>query len=171
MNVARNCADSICLKMIDMAADSLDELEVRDTVGSEVESMCGVESVYIFRQVGLSLFVGRKDGVMVYFPVRESSIFSQAIEKKKPVIVNEVAKDREVVNEVREALNFKQKVHNLMIVPFGQNVGKQGGALIIILLNKYSMNEEDKPVFEPLQPQASPVCNKVFQQTFVNVLD
>ena len=50
------------------------------------------------------------------------------------------------MNEVRQALNMvDQKLQNLMILPFGENQGRRGGVMILILINKFSMGEDDKP--------------------------
>lgn len=58
-----------------------------------------------------------------------------------------------------------------MIVPFGENIGKHGGVMIFILMNKFSMGEDDKPSFENFNISTTPITNKVFQSTFVHVLN
>ena len=80
-------------------------------------------------------------------PLNGSGILTQVIESKKIFMVNEPAKDRNSVNEVRQALGI-DKIHNMMLVPFGENRGKHGGAMLLCLLNKFSMGEEGKPTYE-----------------------
>ena len=74
----------------------------------EIEGMCSVENTILLRQVGLHLYQGKKDGQMVYVPVRGSSVFTQCLESRKIVIVNEPPKERDIVTEVRKSLNFEQ---------------------------------------------------------------
>ena len=62
--------------------------------------------------------MGKKNGELVYSQVNDASILTQVVESRKVYIVNEVAKDREVVNELRVIFNLG-KLHNIMIVPFG----------------------------------------------------
>ena len=64
------------------------------------------------------MYVGKKDGELVYSQVMDSSILTQLVESKKIHIVNDVSKDREVVQELRSMFNLG-KLHNLMIMPFG----------------------------------------------------
>ena len=71
-----------------MAPEGLDEYEIRDNICRELETMCGVETAIIFKQVGLNLFYGKKGGQLVFAPVRESSIFTQVVENKKTYIIN-----------------------------------------------------------------------------------
>lgn len=94
---------------------------------------------------------------------------TQTVENKKVYVVNDISKDREVANHVRETFSLK-KVSNLMIVPFGDNEGKAGGVLLLVLLDKYIMNEDGKRVNEKFDPIASPVTNRIFQQVFVHSL-
>ena len=49
------------------------------------------------------------------------------------------------MNEVRQVFNIEKKLQNLMIVPFGENQGRRGGAMVLILFNKFCMGEDDKP--------------------------
>ena len=74
---------------------------------------------------------------MIYIPVRDSSVFTQTLQNKKPWIVNDPAKDRATVNEVRDWVKTNEKMRNLMIIPVGENQGKHGGAIIILLINKF----------------------------------
>ena len=83
---------------------------------------------------------------MIFVPLTKGSIFTQTIETRRTVIVNEAPKDRDTVNEVRNAFNLvTMKVNNLMMVPVGENQGKKGGAMVIILINKFTLGEEDRP--------------------------
>lgn len=43
---------------------------------------------------------------------------SQTVETKKVYVLNDIAKDREVANHVKETLRLK-KVNNILIQPFG----------------------------------------------------
>ncbi len=70
------------------------------------------------------------------------------MDSKKHLIINEPAKERQTVTEVRTTLGITSKLNNLMIVPFGRNQGKSGGALILVLINKYSIGDDDKQKFE-----------------------
>ena len=109
--------------------------------------MCSVETVILIKQVGMDLYVGKApDESLVYLPVKSSSIFTQLVDGKRSHIINEAAKDRQTMNEVRQAFNMEsQKLQNCMIVPFGENTGRRGGAMILILINKFTMGEDDKP--------------------------
>lgn len=119
----------------------------------------------------MSLYVGRKSGKMIYIPVKESSVFTQTLLNKKPWIVNEAPKDRVTVNEVREWIKMNEKLRNLMIVPVGENKSKRhGGAILIVLLNKFNMGDDGKMVFENFSPSTNPACNKIFQMTLINAL-
>ena len=111
------------------------------------------------------------DQTMVYVPVRADSIFTQILETRKVVVINEAAKDRKTINEVRSTFTLDIKVNNLMIVPLGQNVGKNGGAMLLVLLNKFCFGEDDKPQQENFSISTSPATNKIFQQVFIQVLN
>ena len=68
------------------------------------------------------------------------------------------------MNEIRQAFNMEsQKLQNAMITPFGENQGRRGGTIIIVLLNKFTMGEDDKPQYENFAVSTTPVSNKVFQ--------
>jgi len=41
-----------------------------------------------------------------------------------------------------------EKLRNLMIVPVGENKDKHGGAILIILLNKFSVGDEGTVAFD-----------------------
>lgn len=101
--------------------------------------------------------------------MRESSILTQTIDNKKVYVVNDISKDREVVNHVRETLQLK-KVNNVMMQPFGQNENKMGGAMLLIMLDKFSMSEDGKKMNEKFEPSSSPVNSKVFQNVFLHCL-
>ena len=137
----------MCQKLIEMGPDSdLDEYAIRDSVSRELESACSVEKCFIMRQVGLTLYQAKKEDGMIFVPLTKGSIFTQTIETRRTVIVNEAPKDRDTVNEVRNAFNLvTMKVNNLMMVPVGENQGKKGGAMVIILINKFTLGEEDRP--------------------------
>ena len=62
------------------------------------------------------------------------------------------------------------KFANLMLVPVGENKGKEGGALVVIMQNKYAIDEEGNFNYVNFSATTSPTCNKVFQLTFVNTL-
>lgn len=49
-----------------------------------------------------------------------------------------------------------------MIVPIGENKGKLGGAILLILVNKFSMGDDDKITFESFNTSTSPASNKIF---------
>ena len=70
--------------------------------------MCSVETVILLRQVGMDLYVGRKVGEadMIYVPVNPTSVFTQMVDSRKTIIVNDAAKDRQTMSEVRQAFNF-----------------------------------------------------------------
>ena len=90
-------------------------------------------------------------------------MFTQTLLNKKPWIVNEAPKDRVTVNEVREWIKMNEKLRNLMIVPVGENKSKRhGGAILIVLLNKFNMGDDGKMVFENFSPSTNPACNKIF---------
>ena len=132
--------------------------------------MIGLQQCIIMRQEGLTLYVGRKSGKMIYIPVKESSVFAQTTTSKKVMIVNEAPKDRNTVNEVRSWFKVRDKLQNLMIVPVGENKGKHGGALLVIMLNKFVMQDDGNPTFDNFNVSTSPGCNKIFQMTLVNTL-
>ena len=48
------------------------------------------------------------------------------------------------------------------MVPFGENTGRRGGALLLILINKFSVGEDDRPQFENFNVATTPVSNKIF---------
>ena len=85
--------------------------------------MCSVETVILIKQVGMDLYVGKNgEDQMVYLPVKASSIFTQLVEGKKTHVINEAAKDRQTMNEIRQAFKMEsQKLQNCMIVPLGEN--------------------------------------------------
>ena len=74
-----------------------------------------------------------------------------------------------MITEVRDVLNFP-KIHNLLIAPYGSNVGKRGGAMLLLLLNKFSMSDDGKPNYEHFNISTTPVTNKIFQQVFLNTI-
>lgn len=58
----------------------------------------------------MDLYVGKTpDEQMIYIPVKASSIFTQLVDSKKTHIINEAAKDRQTMNEVRQALNMENQ--------------------------------------------------------------
>ena len=64
--------------------------------------MCSVETVILIKQVGMDLYVGKApDESLVYLPVKSSSIFTQLVDGKRTHIINEAAKDRQTMNEIR----------------------------------------------------------------------
>ena len=93
-NMARFQADNLCQKLTEMAPKSMDELEIRDNICREIESLCSVERTVILRQAGMDIYIGKKQQEMVYVPVKESSIFTQMVEMKKVHIINDAGKDR-----------------------------------------------------------------------------
>jgi len=117
----------------------------------------------------MQIYSGKKLGQTIYAPVKESSILTQTIAYGKTIVINEPNKDRQSVNEVRNALNMG-KLNNLMIVPFGENDGQRGGAMIFILINKFNASEEGKPSFEKFDVTTTPVTNKIFHQIFTHCL-
>ena len=56
-----------------------------------------------------------------------------------------------------------------MIVPVGENDGKHGGAMLIIFINKYVV-DDGKMTFDRFEPSTMPVCNKIFQLVLVETL-
>lgn len=146
-------------------------MQIRESICRDLEQYYNVQNCIIVRQVGLHLYVGKCSGKMVYIPVRESSIFTQTLETRKVMIVNEPAKDRQTIAEVRGALNILGKLQNLMIVPFGENKGKFGGTMLLILINKYTIGEDDKITNDSFNLTTNPACNKTFQLLFSHVLD
>ena len=117
----------------------------------------------------MQIYSGKKLGQTIFAPVKESSIITQAVTNKKTVVINEPNKDRLSINEVRKTLNMG-KLHNLMLVPFGENEGKRGGAMLLILMNKFCIGDGDKPVFDKFDVSTTPVTNKIFQQVFLHSL-
>ena len=107
---------------------------------------------------------------MIYIPVKESSVFTQTTNNKKVIIVNEASKDRATVNEVRSWFKVSSKLQNLMIVPVGENKGKHGGALLVIMLNKFTMQDDGNQTFDHFNVSTVPACNKIFQMTLINTL-
>jgi len=93
-----------------MGSANLADLEIRESVCSELEALVGLQKCIILRQEGLNLYAGRKAGKMIYIPLKDSSAYTQTIISKKIVVVNEAPKDRSTVNEVRNSLNLSQKV-------------------------------------------------------------
>jgi len=106
---------------------------------------------------------------MIYIPVNPSCVLTQTLESRKPLIINDATKDRVKVNEIRSVLRMSEKLRNLMIVPLGENKGKHGGAMLIIFLNKFTM-DGDKMIFDKFDPSTVPACNKVFQLVLVETL-
>ena len=98
---------------------------------------------------------------MIYIPINPSSVLTKTLESGKPIIVNEATKHRATVNEVRNTLKIREKLRNLMIVPIGENKGKHGGAMLLILVNKYVM-DDGKMTFDKFDQSTIPACNKVF---------
>ena len=45
-----------------MSPQGLDEYEIRESICRELESMCGVEMAILFKQMGMSLYQGKKNG-------------------------------------------------------------------------------------------------------------
>ena len=135
---------------------------MREALCAELESLTSLQKCIILKQEGLNLYAGRKSGKMIYIPVKESSVFTQTLQTKKVCIVNDASKDRATVNEVREWIKMNEKVSNLMIIPVGENQGKHGGAILIILLNKFSFNDSGKQVFDNFSPSCVPACSKIF---------
>jgi len=43
-------ADTLCSKLIDMAPNDTDELDVREIICRDLEQMCGCETVILLRQ-------------------------------------------------------------------------------------------------------------------------
>ena len=66
------------------------------------------------------------------------------------------------MNEVRAAFNISMKLNNLMIVPFGENQGKHGGVMLLVMMNKFCRGDDDKPQYEGFSVSTTPVTNKVF---------
>ena len=168
-NQARVQADALCHKLMDLGHDGLNEFEIRENICRELENMMSVETAMLLRQVGTNLYVGKKDGELVYSEVKDSGILTQLVDNRRIHIVNDVSKDREVVQELRSEFNLG-KLHNIMILPFGQNVGKRGGVLILILLNKFVIGEDDKVKYEKYDEWSAPITNKVFLHTFTHAL-
>jgi len=117
----------------------------------------------------MQIYYGKKLGQTIFAPVKESSIITQTIASKKTYVINEPKKDRQSINEIRETLNMG-KLHNLMLVPFGENEGKRGGAMLLILMNKFCIGDGDKPTYEKFDVATTPVTNKIFQQVFSHSL-
>jgi len=160
--LARSHADGLSQKMFEMVAADFVDLDIRETVCVELEALVGLQQCVILRQEGLTLYVGRKGGKMIYIPVKESSVFTQTTISKKVMVVNEASKDRATINEVRNWFSVTNKLQNLMIVPVGENKGKHGGALLVIMLNKFTTGDDGNPSFDNFNTTTSPACNKIF---------
>ena len=114
----------------------------------------------------------KKDEDMVFVPWTKGSCFNTAVESRKTHVINEVSKDRDTISEIRTSLGLStMKINNLILVPVGDNQGKKGGAMVIVLINKFFMGDEDKPTYENFTPSTTSACNKVFQKTLVHILD
>ena len=107
--------------MIEWAPEDLTESKIRENVCRELEALCSVEMVICLRQVGLQLYSGLVQGGTVYIPIKSSSIYTQSLESRKNYIINEPARERQAVNEVRTTLGITSKLNNMMIVPLGRN--------------------------------------------------
>ena len=81
------------------------------------------------------------------------------------MIVNDLAKDIEVAEEIRSACQIK-KIINLMIVPISANVSNNGGSMLL-LLNRYSSAEaeagSDAHKYINFNAYTLLVSNKLFQ--------
>ena len=61
-----------------------------------------------------------------------------------------------------------------MLIPFGANVGKLGGAMIFILINKLQQSREaddGKVTYDNFNSQAIILTNKIFLAQFIHFVD
>jgi len=52
-----------------MVINGLKDFEMRDALSYELEALISLQQCVILRQEGMTLFMGRKNGKMIYIPV------------------------------------------------------------------------------------------------------
>ena len=97
-------------------------------------------------------------------------MLTQTIENRKILVVNEACKDRALVNEIRSQFKMTEKLCNLMMIPLGENQGKYGGAMLLILINNFRM-DNGKIRFDKFETSTIPACSKTFQLSLMNSLE
>lgn len=135
-------AETACLKLIEMCKKSRREEEMTFSISREIEALNSIEKVMFVKQVN-NLYIIQSGSSTLLWPQSDESVFQQVISTQRLVIVNDLAKDIEIANEIRQATSLK-KVYNIMLVPISAG-GKKLCPALLLMVNRYA-GTPDQPM-------------------------
>lgn len=131
-------AEIASLKLLDIIKRSVTEDDIIYEVSKEIEHIASIESVLVVKQTN-NLFVIQQGKKKQFWPNTDDSIYSSIIGQQRQLIINDVSKEIEIVEEIRRSTNIK-KLYNLMFIPVCPTLRTQEGALIL-LVNRFSSDD------------------------------
>lgn len=132
-------AETACVKLLEIIRKASTEEVATFNISREIETMASIERVLFVKQMG-ELYVIQNAHQLMLWPYTDDSVFTQVITSQRQLIVNDISKDINIANEIRQATQL-QKLYNIMIVPVSLGDKHVPGACML-LLNRYSTGEE-----------------------------